>query len=254
MELTWISLEKKYGAIFYICHQDAAKLVSKKKISIGSFLSIAKQLYWSFCHLIWWFEYMHRHIVCFTYVSSNGETWRADGTMCQIFGEMLLSLWAVGSFAIGASIPRVRLVSRAPSPANLPKTQPCFLAKVAFEVSVALGVEQEGKVTLGWIFLTFEEHLVSLSVADCTVNTSLTTSRACFHRHNIWPCHLITTKTEENSLPPPLCSWRYTLLSSSQCLQNATVNVAQMLYLWETQRPGISDRPCFPNSTVLSEA
>lgn len=254
MELTCISSENKFRAIFYIYHQDAAKLVSKKKITNGPILSITKQLYWSFCHLIWWFEYMHMHIVCFTYVCCNGETWKVDGTMCQIFGEMLSPLWAVGSFVVGATGLRFCLVLLAPSTANLPKRQPCFLVEVAFEVSVALGVEQERKLTLGWIFLTFEEHLVSLSVADCTVNSSLTTSRACFHRHNIWPRHLITTKTEENSLLPPLCSWRYTLLSSSQCLQNATVNVAQMLYLWETQRPGISDRPCFPNSTVLSEA
>lgn len=105
---------------------------------------------------------------------------------------------------------------------------------------------------LGQIFLTFEEHLVSLSVADCAVNTSLTTSRARFHRHNIWLCHLITIETEENSLTRSLCCLCYTLLSSSRCLQDATVNVAQMLCLWETQKPGSTDRQCFPNSTVLS--
>lgn len=100
------------------------------------------------------------------------------------------------------------------------------------------------------IFLTFEEHLVPLSVADCAVNTSLTTSRAHFHRHNIWLCHLITT---ENSLTQSLCCLRYTPLSSSRCLQDATVNAAQMLYLWEAQKPGSTGRQCFPNSTVLSE-
>lgn len=34
---------------------------------------------------------------------------------------------------------------------------------------------------------TFEEHLVSLSFANCAVNTSLTTSRAHFHKRSIWP-------------------------------------------------------------------
>lgn len=33
----------------------------------------------------------------------------------------------------------------APNPGNLPKSQSDFLAKVVFEVSVALGVEQEKK-------------------------------------------------------------------------------------------------------------
>lgn len=105
---------------------------------------------------------------------------------------------------------------------------------------------------LGQIFLTFEEHLVSLSVADCAVNTSLTTSRARSHRHNIWLCHLITTE-QRKSLTGSLCCLCYTPLSSSQCLQDATVNAAQMLYLWETQKPGGTNRQCFLNSTVLSE-
>lgn len=67
--------------------------------------------------------------------------------------------------------------------------------------------------------MTFGEHLVSLSVADCTVNASLTTSRARFQRHNIWLCGLITTSTEESSLTRSLCCLCYTLLLSSRCLQ-----------------------------------
>lgn len=43
------------------------------------------------------------------------------------------------------------------------------------------------------------------------------------------------------------------LLSSSRCLQDATVNVAQMLYLWEAYKPGSTARQGFPNPTVLSE-
>lgn len=45
-----------------------------------------------------------------------------------------------------------------------------------------------------------------------------------------WPINLITTETEETNLCRLLCSLMlWTIISSSLCLQNAMVNVAQML-------------------------
>lgn len=46
MELSSVSLEKAIDGMFY--HRDAEDLVSKKKININSFLSIAQQLYSKF--------------------------------------------------------------------------------------------------------------------------------------------------------------------------------------------------------------
>lgn len=43
MELACISLENTIEEIFYIYHQDAEKVIGKKKININSFLSIARQ-------------------------------------------------------------------------------------------------------------------------------------------------------------------------------------------------------------------
>lgn len=59
MELTSVSLENTIDGMFY--HQDAEDLVSKKKININAFLSIAQQLYSEFfpSHLMGKFDDLH---------------------------------------------------------------------------------------------------------------------------------------------------------------------------------------------------
>lgn len=107
-----------------------------------------------------------------------------------------------------------------------------------FEVSVALGWTGEKKPMLRQISLTFEEHLVSLSLANCAVNTSLTTSRAHFHQHNIWLGGVIAPRGEGSGVAGRLCCLCRALSRRGRASRDAAVNAAQMLYLRGAQEPG----------------
>lgn len=97
---------------------------------------------------------------------------------------------------------------------------------------------------LGQDSLAFEEHLVSLSFANRAVNTSLTTSRAHFHKSGIWP-----------GCPQPSGGKRCPTVALSRCSrssQGATVNPAQMFHLWEAQEPGTMFSKPLSSSLSLS--
>lgn len=96
MEIISVSLENTIDGMFY--HQDA-DLVSKKKININSFLSIAQQLYSKF--------FPSRLMICvqvnkgwLAYLNGNGKIWEVYCLIYKIFSELLSPLWPVVSFAI----------------------------------------------------------------------------------------------------------------------------------------------------------